>query len=43
MLRQIQDKIYCSRKDSALIPDWYYNKKREKLEEDMKLNADREV
>ncbi|RFM31937.1 S-4TM family putative pore-forming effector [Chitinophaga silvisoli] len=41
-LRQIQDKIYCSRRDSALVPDWFYNLKRKELEEAMKDNADRE-
>ena len=23
-LRAIQDKIYCNRKDSSLVPNWYY-------------------
>jgi hypothetical protein len=39
-LRQIQDKIYCSRKDSALVPEWYYKWRRDKLEKAMKFNAD---
>lgn len=38
-LRQIQDKIFCSRKDSALVPEWFYRKKRSNLEEGMKINA----
>lgn len=41
-LRQIQDKIYCSRKDSALVPEWFYNKKRTGLEQDMKATAARD-
>ena len=41
-LRQIQDKIYCSRKDSALVPEWFYNRKRKKLEQDMKITAERD-
>ncbi|SHN24974.1 S-4TM family putative pore-forming effector [Chitinophaga sp. CF418] len=41
-LRQIQDKIYCSRKDSALVPEWFYNKKRKGLEEDMRVTAGRD-
>jgi hypothetical protein len=39
-LRQVQDKIYCGRKDSALVPEWYYQWKRSKLEKAMKANAD---
>ena len=38
-LRRIQDKIFCNRKDSALVPEWFYRKKRSKLEEGMKVNA----
>jgi hypothetical protein len=38
-LRKIQDKIFCSRKESPLIPEWFYKKKRSKLEEGMKVNA----
>lgn len=26
-LRKIQDKIFCSRKDSSLVPEWFYRKK----------------
>ncbi|MDO6435608.1 S-4TM family putative pore-forming effector [Flavitalea sp. BT771] len=39
-LRQVQDKIYCSRKDSALVPEWYYKWRRSRLEKAMKANAD---
>jgi len=38
-LRKIQDKIFCSRKDSSLIPEWFYQRKRPELEEGMKINA----
>ena len=38
-LRQIQDKIFCSRKDSSLVPDWYYKWRRDRLEKAMKANA----
>jgi hypothetical protein len=38
-LRQVQDKIYCSRKDSALVPEWYYKWRRSRLEKAMKANA----
>ena len=38
-LRTIQSKIYCNRKDSPLIPDFFYNKKRQKLEIEMHENA----
>lgn len=38
-IRQIQDKIFCSRKDSALVPEWFYARKRSQLEEGMKTNA----
>jgi len=38
-LRKIQDKIFCSRKDSSLVPEWFYRKKRTNLEEGMKINA----
>ncbi|MDF2192612.1 S-4TM family putative pore-forming effector [Paraflavitalea sp. CAU 1676] len=38
-LKQIQDRIYCMRKDSALIPEWYYKKHRARLEREMKVNA----
>jgi len=38
-LRKVQDKIYCNRKDSPLIPDFFYKKKRRKLEDEMHNNA----
>jgi len=38
-LRKVQDKIYCNRKDSPLIPDFFYNKKRQNLEDEMHENA----
>ncbi|MFP9114766.1 S-4TM family putative pore-forming effector [Flavobacterium sp. RHBU_3] len=38
-LRGIQDKIYCNRKDSTLVPNWYYKWRRKKLEKIMKFNA----
>lgn len=38
-LRKVQDKIFCSRKDNSLVPEWFYRKKRPKLEEGMKINA----
>jgi SMODS-associating 4TM effector domain len=37
-LRQVQDKLYCSRKDSVLIPENYYQYRRPKLEESTKSN-----
>lgn len=38
-LRQVQDKLYCSRKDSVLIPENYYQYRRSKLEESTKSNV----
>lgn len=38
-LRQVQDKLYCSRKDSSLIPDNYYEYRRSKLEQSTKSNV----
>lgn len=38
-LRQVQDKLYCSRKDSVLIPENYYQYRRTKLEESTKSNV----
>lgn len=38
-LRSVQDKIFCSRKDSPLVPDWYYKWRRNSLEKLMKTNA----
>jgi hypothetical protein len=38
-LRKIQDKIYCNRKSSPLVPEFFYSKERMKLEEEMHENA----
>ncbi len=38
-LRQVQDRLYCSRKDSTLIPENYYQYRRAKLEQSTKSNA----
>jgi hypothetical protein len=38
-LRLVQTKIYASRKDSPLVPDFFYNKKRKGLENHMHANA----
>lgn len=38
-LRQVQDKLYCSRKDSTLIPENYYQYRRSKLEQSTKSNV----
>jgi len=38
-LRGVQDKIFCNRKDSSLVPDWYYKWRRNRLEKLMKINA----
>jgi hypothetical protein len=38
-LRQVQDKLYCSRKDSTLIPENYYKYRRPKLEQSTKNNV----
>ena len=38
-LRQVQDKLYCSRKDSSLIPENYYQYRRTKLERSTKSNV----
>ncbi|GAB3910608.1 S-4TM family putative pore-forming effector [Mucilaginibacter boryungensis] len=38
-IRSIQDKLYTSRKDSALIPEFFYDKIRDKLEVEMHHNA----
>jgi SMODS-associating 4TM effector domain len=39
LLRKVQDKIYCNRKDSPLIPDFFYKEIRTKLEDEMHENA----
>lgn len=38
-LRQVQDKLYFSRKDSTLIPENYYQYRRTKLEQSTKSNV----
>ncbi len=38
-IRSIQDKIFTSRKESSLIPEFYYNRVRNKLEAEMHRNA----
>ena len=38
-LRCVQTNIFNNRKDSPLVPDFFYNKKRNKLEIDMHINA----
>jgi SMODS-associating 4TM effector domain len=38
-LRGVQDKIFCNRKDSSLVPNWYYKWRRNRLEKLMKVNA----
>jgi hypothetical protein len=42
-LRQIQDKLYCSRKDSTLIPENYYHYRRTKLEQSTKSNVSNQL
>lgn len=42
-LRQVQDKLYCSRKDSTLIPEKYYNYRRNKLEQSTKSNVSEQL
>lgn len=42
-LRAIQDKIYCNRKDSSLVPNWYYKWRRTGLENSMKANANEQA
>lgn len=39
-VRAIQDKIFLNRKNSPLIFDWYYNKKRNKLESEMHFSVE---
>jgi hypothetical protein len=41
--RAFQDKIYLNRKNSPLIFDWYYYKKRNQLEKEMKFSVDQLV
>ena len=42
-LRQVQDKLYCSRKDSTLIPENYYQYRRPKLEQSTKSNVAKQL
>lgn len=42
-LRQVQDKLYCSRKDSTLIPENYYHFRRTKLEQSTKSNVAKQL
>jgi hypothetical protein len=42
-LRQVQDKLYCSRKDSTLIPENYYQYRRAKLEQSTKSNVAKQL
>ncbi len=42
-LRQVQDKLYCSRKDSTLIPENYYHYRRTKLEQSTKSNVGKQL
>lgn len=42
-LRQVQDKLYCSRNDSTLIPENYYQYRRTKLEESTKSNVAKQL
>jgi uncharacterized membrane protein YhaH (DUF805 family) len=41
-LRGVQDKIFCTRKDSPLVPNWYYKWRRTRLEKSMKANASKQ-
>lgn len=38
-LRTIQNKIFCARKEGALVPEFFYKKKRSGLEKEMHNNA----
>lgn len=38
-IRSIQDKLYCNRKDSGLVPETYYKWQRKRFEEEMHKNA----
>jgi hypothetical protein len=42
-LRQVQDKLYCSRKESVLIPENYYLYRRPKLEQSTKSNVAKQL
>jgi len=41
--RAIQDKIFLNRKNSPLIFDWFYNKKRNQLEREMYFSVEKLV
>ena len=41
--REVQDKIFLNRKNSPLIFDWYYNKKRNQLESEMHFSVEKLV
>ncbi len=41
--REIQNKIFLNRKNSPLIFNWYYNKKRNQLEKEMEFSVDKLV
>lgn len=38
-IRSVQDRIYTNRKDSGLVPEFFYDQKRDKLEDEMHDNA----
>ena len=40
-LRQVQDKIYQLRTNTALIPEWWYNKLKGDFEKSMQSTIDR--
>ena len=42
-IKSVQAKIFNNRKDSALIPEKFYNKLREKLEKQMQIHASNEA
>lgn len=42
-LRQVQDKLYCSRRDSTLIPENYYQYRRTKLEQSTRSNVSKQL
>ena len=42
-LRQVQDNLYCSRKDCTLIPENYYHYRRTKLEQSTKSNVAKQL
>lgn len=40
-LREIQDQLFCLRRDGPLVPDWFYKLIRSDYEDDMQYAADR--